>query len=183
LKRSHLVRDILETAALALLIFVVMRFVIQSYHVQGVSMQPTLQSDEYVIVNKMAYTWSTPQRGDVIVFHYPKDQSEDFIKRVIGLPGDIIQLDKTHVIVNGVQLNEPYISIPANPVPSSWTVPAGQYFVLGDNRPASDDSRYWGYVPKDLIVGKSVVVYWPFSGWQMLNNYSTVYAQIPSASK
>ncbi|MDQ6644166.1 MAG: signal peptidase I, partial [Chloroflexota bacterium] len=89
-QRSHLAREIVETVALTLIIFLVIRFAIQSYRVSGVSMQPGLQSEEYVLVNKMAYLFHAPERGDVIVFHYPLDTSEDFIKRVIGLPGDTV---------------------------------------------------------------------------------------------
>lgn len=178
MKRSHLAREIVETVALALLIFVVIRFVIQSYHVEGLSMEPTLNSNEYVLVNKALYLLRPPERGDVIVFHNPNNTSVDFIKRVIGLPGDTIQVDNARVLVNGVALNEPYISSPSTPVTNTWKVPPDKYFVLGDNRPVSDDSRYWGCVPKDLIVGKAVVIYWPTSNWEFINNYSSVYAQV-----
>jgi len=147
-------------------------------------MLPGLQSDEYAVVNKMAYLFSPPQRGDVIVFHYPKDQSQDFIKRIIGLPGDVVQIDATHIWVNHVLLQEPYISAainPADPTMQTLTIPPNQYFVLGDNRPTSDDSRYWGEVPKDLIVGKAILVYWPLSNWQIVDTHSTVYAKIKAS--
>lgn len=178
MKRSHLAREIIETVALTLLIFLVIRFVVQSYHVEGPSMQPGLHTDEYVLVNKVSYLFQTPERGDVIVFHYPLDTTQDYIKRVIGLPGDTVKTDNTHVWVNGVLLNEPYISSTFNPSPKSWKVPNGQYFVMGDNRPVSDDSRYWGYVPKDLIVGKALIVYWPSSNWQLINSYQSVYTPL-----
>lgn len=141
-------------------------------------MEPTLNSNEYVLVNKALYLLRPPERGDVIVFHNPNNTSVDFIKRVIGLPGDTIQVDNARVLVNGVALNEPYISSPSTPVTNTWKVPPDKYFVLGDNRPVSDDSRYWGCVPKDLIVGKAVVIYWPTSNWEFINNYSSVYAQV-----
>lgn len=181
MKRSHLMREIVETVALTLLIFLVIRFLIQSYHVEGPSMQPGLNTDEYVLVNKVSYLLQAPQRGDVIVFHYPKDTTQDFIKRIVGLPGDIVKTDQTHIWVDGVELKEPYISMPINPdVTSSnlWKVPAGNYFVLGDNRPVSDDSRYWGFVPKDDVVGKAMLVYWPVSNWQLINTYQSVYAKV-----
>jgi signal peptidase I len=178
LKRSHLAREIVETIALALLIFIVIHFVVQSYHVEGPSMQPGLNTNEYVVVNKMAYLFHAPERGDVIVFHFPRDTRQDFIKRIIGIPGDTVQIDSTHVWVNGVLLNEPYISAPANPVAKIWKVPPGDYIVMGDNRLVSDDSRYWDYVPKDFIVGKAVMVSWPLPNWQFINTYPTVYAQI-----
>ena len=181
LKRSHLAREIVETIALTLIIFLVIRFAIQSYRVEGVSMQPGLQSDQYVLVNKMAYLFHAPERGDVIVFHFPLDTSKDFIKRVIGLPGDTISYTSTTVQVNGVVLNEPYIREKANPLGKNpFVVPPNEYFVMGDNRPASDDSRDWGYVPKDYIVGKAVMVYWPLNKWQLISTYPTVFAQIKS---
>jgi signal peptidase I len=178
LKRSHLAREIVETIALTLIIFLVIRFAIQSYRVEGVSMQPGLHDNEYVLVNKIAYLFHAPERGDVIVFHFPLDTSKDFIQRVIGLPGDTITVDSTSVRVDGVLLNEPYISERANPQGQRWTVPLNSYFVMGDNRPASDDSRDWGYVPRDDIVGKAVIVYWPLGNWELINTYPTVYAQI-----
>jgi signal peptidase I len=179
-KRSHLAREIVETVALAILIFLVIRFVIQSYHIEGPSMQPGLHQDEYVLVNKTAYLFHQPNRGDVIVFHAPPDTTKDFIKRVIGLPGDIIQTSKTDVWVNGKQLNEPYIADKENPNGNIWKVPANEYFVLGDNRLVSDDSRDWCYVPKDYIVGKAAIVYWPVNKWETIPTYSPVYAQIPA---
>ena len=178
MKRSHLAREIVETIALTLIIFLVIRFAIQSYRVEGVSMQPGLHDNEYVLVNKIAYLFHAPERGDVIVFHFPLDTSKDFIKRVIGLPRDTITVDSTSVRVDGVLLNEPYISERANPQGQRWTVPLNSYFVMGDNRPASDDSRDWGYVPRDDIVGKAVIVYWPLGNWELINTYPTVYAQI-----
>lgn len=178
MKRSHLAREIVETIVLTILIFLVIRFVVQSYHVVGTSMQPSLANDEYVLVNKIAYLFHPPERGDVIVFHYPLDTNQDFIKRVIGLPGDVITTDATNVWVNGVQLKEPYISKKANPSGNTWKVPPNQYFVLGDNREVSDDSRIWGFVPRDFIVGKAVLVYWPIKGWQFINTYSDVYSHI-----
>jgi signal peptidase I len=177
-KRSHLAREIVETLALTLLIFLVVHMVIQSYHVDGLSMEPGLNSQEYVLVNKAAYLFHAPERGDVIVFHYPRDTTQDYIKRVIGLPGDTIQTDSTHVWVNGELLNEPYISMPANPFAKIWKVPPDSYFVMGDNRQVSDDSRWWGFVPKDFIVGKAVLVYWPTNDIEFIKTYPAVYAQL-----
>jgi signal peptidase I len=171
-------REIVETVALTLLIFLVIRFVIQSYHVEGSSMETTLNNDNFVIVNKVAYIFHAPERGDVIVFHYPLDTTRDFIKRVIGLPGDSIRVDSTHVWVNDVLLAEPYVQVSSNPKGNVWKVPANEYFVMGDHRTVSDDSRDWGCVPKDFIVGKAVAVYWPTNSLQVINTYSSVYTQI-----
>lgn len=178
MKRSHLVREVVETLVLTLLIFVVIHFVVQSYHIDGTSMQPTLNSSEYVVVNKTAYMFQQPGRGDVIVFHYPLQPSQDYIKRVIGLPGDHIKTDLTHVWVNGQLLNEKYISAPANQGTQQWTVPKNDYFVMGDNRPVSDDSRIWGFVPQSYIIGKAVLVYWPVPDWQVLNTFPATYAAV-----
>lgn len=178
MKRSQLAREIVEILALTLLIFLVVRFVVQSYYVQGISMQPGLVNGQYVMVNKVTYLFQSPERGDVIIFHYPKDVSQDFIKRVIGLPGDTITTDRTHVTVDGKVLNEPYISMPYNLEGKTWTVPKGQYFVLGDNRPQSDDSRTWGFVPKDYIIGKAVIAFWPLSNFHFIDTYSNVYTGI-----
>lgn len=141
-------------------------------------MQTTLTSDNFVIVNKVSYLFHAPQRGDVIVFHYPLDTTRDFIKRVIGLPGDTVMVDSTTVTVNGVTLKEPYVGTPFNPIANKWVIPANQYFVMGDNRQVSDDSRDWGCVPKDFIVGKAVAVYWPTKDWTIINTYPQVYTQI-----
>ncbi len=178
---SHLVREILETLALTLVIFVVIHFTVQNFMVDGTSMEPGLQNGQYVLVNKLAYLFHTPERGDVIVFHFPKDTNVDLIKRVIGVPGDLIVIDGKTVRVNGVLLNEPYIMAPVNPLGSRLIVPPNEYFVMGDNRPVSDDSRDWGFVPKNYIVGKAVLVYWPFTHWHIINTYEPVYTTIPAS--
>lgn len=177
---SHLVREIIETLALTLVIFVVIHFTIQNYLVDGTSMQPSLVNNQYVLVNKLAYLFHTPERGDVIVFHWPVDTNKDLIKRVIGVPGDVIVIDSKTVRVNGVLLNEPYITEPFNPAGNKWVVPPNDYFVMGDNRQVSDDSRDWGFVPKSYIIGKAVFVYWPFNSWHFINTYQSVYSKIPT---
>ncbi len=176
--RSHLAREIVETVALTLLIFFVIRFAIQNYRVQGSSMEPGLTTDQYVLINKIAYLFHAPQRGDVIVFHWPVDTSKDFIKRIIGVPGDVISYDSNSVRVNGVLLNEPYVKTESSSTASVYKVKPNEYFVMGDNRSGSDDSRDWGPVPSDYIVGKAVIVYWPLTSWKLIDTYPSVYAQI-----
>ncbi len=179
MNRSHLAREIVEIVALTLLIFIVVRFVLQTYHVDGASMQPGLTTQEYVMVNKTAYLFQSPERGDVIVFHYPHDTTQDYIKRVIGLPGDTIQTDSTHVWVNGKLLNEQaYISSSYNQIGNSWKVPPNQYFVMGDNRPVSEDSRSWGFVPRSYIVGKAALVFWPLNKLHFISTYPGVYTEL-----
>jgi signal peptidase I len=179
LKRSsHLVREIIETLALTLIIFVVIHFTVQNYMVDGTSMQPGLNNSQYVLVNKLAYLFHAPERGDVIVFHWPKDTTKDLIKRVIGIPGDVIVIDKTTVQVNGVLLNEPYVKSPFNPVGINLVIPPNDYFVMGDNREVSDDSRDWGVVPKSYIIGKAVLVYWPLNSLHFIDTYQSVFNAI-----
>ncbi len=133
-KRTRLIRELIETIAFTLLIFLLIRFAAQSFRVDGMSMEPGLHTDEYVLVNKVAYLFHQPQRGDVIVFHYPLDPTKDFIKRIIGVPGDTIQTTSDAVIVNGQTLHEPYISTPFNNNSNTLKLGPGEFFVMGDNR-------------------------------------------------
>lgn len=177
-KSSHLAREIVETLALTLVIFLVIHFTIQNYQVDGTSMESSLHNSQYVLVNKQAYLFQQPARGDVIVFVFPLDTTKDLIKRVIGLPGDTILTTSSTVQVDGVVLQEPYVKVPFNQEGRQWTVPSNDYFVMGDNRQFSDDSRYWGFVPKSYIIGKAVMIYWPISSWQFINTYSSVFSTI-----
>jgi signal peptidase I len=177
-KRSQLGREIVEIVAITVLIFIVVRFVIQSYHVESANMQPGLTLNQYVMVNKTAYLFRGIERGDVVVFHSPRNTNQDFIERVIGLPGDTIQMDSTTIKINGVQLKEPYVKVPTNPLATTWKVPTNAYFVLNDNREIGDDSRTWDFVPKNFIVGKAILVYWPIGSWQFVNTHQHVYMQL-----
>ena len=134
-------------------------------------MVPTLQNGEFVLVNRLAYRMGAPQRGDIIVFHFPVDPtSQDLIKRVIGLPGDRIAVSNGIVSVNGQKLIEPYIA--AAPIyDGAWQIPANNLFVLGDNRNDSSDSHSWGMLPLNEIVGKAVFIYWPFPEWKLIDHY------------
>ena len=183
MKRSHLIREIVETVALTVVIFVIIHFLIQSYHVSGTSMEPGLVDNQYVMVNKSAYLFHSPARGDVIVFHNPQNTNEDLIKRIIGLPGDTIQTDSNNIWVNNVLINEKaYINAPPNtplnPGSKTWHIPPNQYFVLGDNRPVSYDSRYIGAIPKDYIVGNAVLVFWPLNNIHFIDGHSNVLSNI-----
>ncbi len=179
-RRSHLAREIIETLVLTAVIFIAIHWSVQTFRVEGDSMQPGLNATEYVLVNKLAYLFSGPARGDVIVFHYPLNPQEDFIKRVIGLPGDTVKVTPTQIIINGVALKEPYISEALNATPHEFKLGADEYFVMGDNRPFSSDSRTWGPVPKDYIIGKATVVFWPLSEWEVIPTYSAVFASVPA---
>ena len=177
-KRTRLIRELIETIAFTLLIFLVIRFAAQSFRVDGASMEPGLHTDEYVLVNKVAYLFHEPQRGDVIVFHYPLDTTKDFIKRVIGIPGDTITTTSDAVIVNGQTLHEPYISTPFNYASDTLKLGSGEFFVMGDNRDNSLDSRTWGPLNRSYIVGKAVAVYWPLSNWEWINTFSPVFVSV-----
>jgi signal peptidase I len=128
-----------------------------TFQVTGSSMEPTLHASEKISVDTQAYASNPPARGDVILFHDPVDPKQELIKRVIGIPGDAVQTTPTQVFVNGKLSNESYISQPSNPNSESITVAPDQYFVMGDNRPVSEDSRSWGTVPKQEIIGKVIL--------------------------
>jgi signal peptidase I len=163
--------DVLETLLLSAVLFLAINALSARVRVDGFSMKPTLQDGEFVLVNRLAYRVGTPQRGDIIVFHFPLDpSSQDLIKRVIGLSGDRITVSNGVVYVNGHPLNEPYIAAP--PMYSGeWVIPKGELFVLGDNRNDSSDSHSWGMLPIKEIVGKAVFIYWPFPEWKLIDHY------------
>ncbi len=177
-KHTRLIRELIETIAFTLLIFLVIRFAAQSFRVDGESMEPGFHTDEYVLVDKVTYLFHAPERGDIIVFHYPLDTTRDFIKRVIGVPGDVVSTTSSSVIVDGQTLHEPYISVPFNFASDKWKLGPNQFFVMGDNRNNSLDSRSWGLLDKSYIVGKVVAVYWPVTNWELINTFPSVFAAI-----
>jgi len=150
--------------------------VVGRVRVENVSMQPTLHEGEFILVNKLAYRLGDFDRGDIIVFHH--DAMEDYIKRVVGLPGDQIEVRDEHVFINGQLMDEHYIAAPPL-YTGAWEVPEGHVFVLGDNRNQSSDSHNWGYVPVGTVVGRALIVYWPFEELQVLNQVPGVSAANP----
>lgn len=167
-KTKSFARDLLETIAIALVLFVLLNVVTSRVKVFNISMQPTLKQGYLLLVNKLAYKLGEPEYGDVIVFHYNGDQQEDYIKRVIGLPGDEVDIRDGVVRVNGMVLTEPYImEVPG--YTGKWSVPEGSLFVLGDNRNHSSDSHQWGYVQMEWVVGKALYIYWPFEAISSLS--------------
>jgi signal peptidase I len=165
-----LLREILETILLTAVIYIAVNFATGRYRVEGDSMQPTMHPNQYVLLDKVSYMLGEPQRGDIIVFHYPFGQDRDFIKRVIGLPGETVTIEGGVVKVNGEALQEPYIAAPPQ-YQNTWVVPEAEYFVLGDNRNNSSDSHSWGMLKREFIVGRAVVVYWPPSDWRIVQHY------------
>ena len=186
--------ELLQTIVLTLAIFLGVRSVVQNFRVEGASMEPTLETGQYLLINKASYfhvdgtpidrlvptthqgstdyIFGGPQRGDVVVFRAPTQPDKDFIKRVIGLPGDTILIKNGQVIVNGDALDEPYIHFPGTytyPFDGQpRQVPDGNYFVLGDNRPNSSDSHLGWFVPVDNLIGKAWVSYWPPTDWALM---------------
>lgn len=154
-------RDILVAAVAAVLIVV---FVVQPVKVEGTSMSPHLADQERIFVNKLSYRFSNIGRGDIVVFWYPRNPAKSFIKRVIGVPGETVEIKQGVVFVDGLRLEEPYVR-PEYVDHDYHTakVPEDQYFVLGDRRNSSNDSRNWGCVPRRNIFGKAVFRYWPVS--------------------
>jgi signal peptidase I len=167
--------DVLETLILSVVLFAAINAVSARIRVDGASMEPTLHSGEFVIVNKLAYKLGDPETGDVIVFRFPRDPDQEYIKRVIGLPGDRIEIRDGRVYVNDVMLDENYIA--ASPAYENiWDVPVDGLFVLGDNRNNSSDSHNWGPVPVNYVIGKAIFVYWPPTEWGVVENPSTASA-------
>ena len=203
-----LLKELLETALFILLVFLIVRGVVQNFKIEGQSMEQSLHSGQYILVNKIVYfhfdlnaplrllpgkqdlpprvvyPFHMPRRGDVVVFEYPRDFSKDYIKRVIGLPGETVEIRDGRVYVNGVLLDEPYLrGTPTTCHPSDpcsrgpVKVPEGAVFVLGDNRNYSSDSREWDALPLDRIIGKAWISYWPREYWGVIP--SPTYAAQP----
>jgi signal peptidase I len=167
--------ELVETVVITLVLFFAARASLQPFTVQGQSMEPTLHNGEYILVEKVSYWFHSPERGDVIVFKFPEDPSEDYIKRVIGLPGDHVLIQNGHVYVNGHQLNEPYVAAPPDYSGCTYcnvTVPKGNYFVMGDNRDNSSDSHEWGLLPQGNIIGRAWVSYLPIPDISIFNDPS-----------
>jgi len=161
---KSLARDIIFAAVTAVLIVV---FVVQPVKVEGTSMLPRLQNDERIFVNKFKYNFESIDRGDIVVFWYPEDPSKSFIKRVIGLPGERIRMDQRgQLYIDDRPFEEPFLSPEYNHypivIPETFVKPH-YYFVMGDNRDASNDSRRWGLVPEKYIYGKAMFRYWPLN--------------------
>ena len=195
------IRELAETIILALLIFLMVRAVVQNFQVEGTSMQPSLQSGWYLLVNKAIYfeinldtvhkflpfvdpgddptryIFRGPKRGDIIVFRAPDQQQgqpeRNFIKRVIAVSGESVEVREGIVFINGLPLDEPYIDRPGGKAFGPEIVPADHLFVLGDNRQASRDSRDFGMLPKENVIGKAWVTYWPFSVFGFVSDTSS----------
>lgn len=186
-KRKSIFREYLEAIGIALLAALFIRtFIVQAFKIPSGSMIPTLQIGDHILVNKMVYgvripfwgryivRYGKPSQGDVVVFVYPKDRSKDFIKRVIGVEGDLVEIRKKKIFINGEPLNDPYGHFEDKGLSQGWMqfrdnygpkkVPENNLFVMGDNRDRSHDSRFWGFVDLKDVKGKAFVVYWSWDG-------------------
>ncbi len=202
---SDLIGSLQSLMGTVVIAIFVITFIVQAFQIPSESMENTLLVGDYLLVNKLCYggaglgdhvmPYQKIARGDIIVFHYPVDPQQHFVKRVIGVPGDHLRIERKRVLINGKPLDEPYvrflepannlfrdnfprIDIPALGLEGKWwlemrklvedgqlIIPEGHYFVMGDNRDDSQDSRYWGFVPRGNIIGRPLVIYWSVRDW------------------
>ncbi len=162
-KKNSFFMEILQSLLVAaVLAFLIHTFIMQNFRIPSGSMEPTLQIQDYIFASKLAYRLDEPKRGDIVVFKYPKDTSRYFVKRLIALGGETVALKDSQLYIDGQLVPEDYL--PPGLRFGSYgpvTVPEGYYFMMGDNRNNSSDSRDWGFVPRNLIVGKEIFIYWP----------------------
>ncbi|MDD5095216.1 MAG: signal peptidase I [Dehalococcoidia bacterium] len=161
-----IIREIIVTVLLALILFVAIRSVVHNFEVSGVSMDPTLHNGQFVIVNKAAYWFDNPKRGDIVVFHSPT-ADRDIIHRIIGLPGETIEIKNGVSYIDGQKLEEEYLELNSRSLTRS-EIPDDSYFIIGDNR----DVAGWDIVPRNDIIGKAWIIYWPFGDWGMVPNHA-----------
>lgn len=177
-RNLHPLREIIETVVLTVVIFAAINTVTGRFRIEGPSMMPNLHQGQYLIISKIVYRLDSPQRGDIIVFHHPRNPSRDLIKRVIGLPGETVEILDGRVLVDGTPLNEPYVFYRSH-YSGRYELGPEEFFVLGDNRPNSDDSHSWGTLDRDQIVGKAWISYWPPTTWGGLLHFG--YKETPAA--
>jgi len=167
----HFVREVLITVILALIIFFVARATIQTFIVVMTSMEPSFHDGQRLVVNKATYFFGEPERGDVVVFKAPGNRQGDYIKRIIGLPDDTVEVKDRLVFVNDSPLDEPYLESPPSYTLDEKKVPENSYFVLGDNRDNSNDSHHGWFVPREDIIGKAWLSTWPPALWGTVPQY------------
>jgi len=172
--------EAIETILISVVLFLAINAVSERIRVESISMEPNLYAGDFVLVNKIVYAINKiPTRGDVVVFRYPLNpDTTPYIKRVIGLPGDEVRIESAKVYVNGELLTEPYLE-QGTTRGGTWIVPDNQLFVMGDNRANSSDSRTWGYVPMENVIGRAELIYWPPQDWAMLHQNAALAAPTP----
>ncbi len=169
----RVLREFLITALIALAIFVPLKATVQGYEVQYSCMLPNIQDGDWIIVDKAIYHFGEPDRGDVVVFQPPDSLNSEypFVKRVIGLPGETVEVRDGAVYIDGVALDEPYVREEPRYTMAPTAIPSGEYFVLGDNRNSANDSHNGWTVPEDNLIGKARLTYWPASRWGAIDHY------------
>ena len=191
----RLAREILEAVMLALIVLVLLQGTVRNFKVEGSSMHPTLEGGQYLVVDQVSYFkldverlarilpfWSAgrvepkfafdpPNRGEIIVFRYPQDPTKDFVKRVVGLPGETVEVRSGTVFIDGVALREPYLDRADSSDARRLSLGDREYYVIGDNRRNSNDSRAWGIVPEENIVGRVLLVYWPWDDVHLVDSH------------
>lgn len=174
-KFRHFLWELLQMFVITLVLYFGIDAVVGRVQVESISMMDTIKPNVLLMVSKFAYRNDVYLRGDVVVFHYPNDPADDYIKRVIGLQGDVVEVQNGNVYVNGLIVNEPYIK--ESPMyTGTWVVPEGTLFVLGDNRNHSSDSHEWGFVPFENVFGRAFLIYWPLDEFEILNRTDIVSA-------
>lgn len=210
LRVRSVVRELFETAIFILLVFFIVRGIVQNFKIEGSSMDPTLHTGQYILVNKLVYfhfdlnaplrllpgqenapkrviyPFQQPQRGDIVVFEYPRDFSKDYIKRVIALPGETLEIRDGQVFVNGQMLDEPYLDGAPTYCVSGYechrgpiVIPDGTIFVIGDNRANSSDSREWNALPFERVIGQAWLIYYPMSDWGLVPHHDYTLSSVP----
>ncbi|MCD4752048.1 MAG: signal peptidase I [Anaerolineaceae bacterium] len=174
-KFRHFLWELLQMIVITLVLYFGIDAMIGRVQVESISMMDTIKPNVLLMVSKFAYRNDKYSRGDVIVFHYPNNPTDDYIKRVIGLAGDVVEVQNGSVYVNGININEPYIK--ESPMyTGTWVVPEDTLFVLGDNRNHSSDSHEWGFVPFENVFGRAFLIYWPLDEFEILNRMDIVSA-------
>jgi signal peptidase I len=172
----RVVGEVVETVVLTLVIFFLIQLLVRNFRVVGTSMEPNLHNGQYLIIDKVSYRLSDPHLGDVVVFEPPNHPGEDYVKRIIAVPGQLVQIRSGQVAVDSVPLDEPYTVRPGSYSMEARRVGPGEYFVLGDNRNSSSDSHSWGMVPRDNIVGRAWICYWPPQRWGVISRDAPTFA-------
>jgi signal peptidase I len=170
-EKSSFFKEITESIVIAVLLAVIIRiFIIEPFYIPSGSMEPTLQEGDRIIVSKISYYFQEPQRGDVVVFKYPLNQKRNFVKRLIATGGETVALRNSRLYINGQAVPEDYLpeGLRFNNF-GPKEVPQDSYLMLGDNRNNSEDSRVWGFLPRDLMIGKAVLIYWPLDRIRLIN--------------
>ncbi len=173
LRRPGITRELIDLLVMIGAIYALVNLTTVRFVVQGPSMEPTFHNDQFLIISRVNYMFGTPQRGDIVVFHYPNNPTEDYIKRLVGMPGDTVEIRETQVYVNGTALYEPYINGPCDAVhcpDNVWALGDDEYFLMGDNRNRSSDSRGFDEpVRRQHIVGEVLIRYWPPQDWGLMH--------------